>query len=81
MRVKISIVKLDKNESNQREVLNFGHTYGHAIEYAAKVLNYYVFKYTLESININNITHSISYNILLPPLSINAYHLKIAKYL
>ena len=35
--IKLDIVKQDLNDLNQRKVLNFGHTYGHAIEAKYKI--------------------------------------------
>lgn len=32
MELKIEVVSQDKHEANLRELLNFGHTIGHAIE-------------------------------------------------
>lgn len=37
IKLKISVVEKDETESNLRKILNFGHTYGHAIE---KITNY-----------------------------------------
>ena len=37
VKLKISVVEKDETESNLRKILNFGHTYGHAIE---KITNY-----------------------------------------
>ena len=35
--LKISVVQADEKESGLRKILNFGHTYGHAVE---KITNY-----------------------------------------
>lgn len=37
VKLKISVVQKDENESGLRKILNFGHTYGHAVE---KITNY-----------------------------------------
>ena len=40
VKLKISVVEKDEKESNLRRILNFGHTYGHAIERITKYKKY-----------------------------------------
>ena len=40
IRLKISVVEKDEKEGGLRMILNFGHTYGHAIEKATKYRKY-----------------------------------------
>ena len=40
VKLKISVVEKDEKESNLRRILNFGHTYGHAVERITKYKKY-----------------------------------------
>lgn len=38
MEIKVSVIEEDKLEKDLRKILNFGHTIGHGIEFASKVI-------------------------------------------